>query len=256
MSPNTLENCVLVSCTVLNNSKFSILIAILIIWINPVNVYRDLGFMVASDLTWKVHVDSIAKKVNHSLGYIKRTCGFKAPVQAKKLLYLTMMRSKLEVGLPVWSSHHKDNLMKIEGVQRRAPRLFFDLILILSLRRETLDLSFLFKCRQGFYSLNLSDFCSEYCPIRCTRRASKGPLYNLPSFKTETFGNSYFNRIVPLWNNLSIELRQCSSLSIFKRLLMSHYLSLFNDQFTSFNTCSWITKCRGTNCTPKFSSLI
>ena len=27
--------------------------------INPVNVYRDLGFMVASDLTWKVHVDSI-----------------------------------------------------------------------------------------------------------------------------------------------------------------------------------------------------
>ena len=53
------------------------------------NVYRDLGFMVASDLTWKVHVDSIAKKANRLLGYIKRTYGFKAPVQAKKLLYLT-----------------------------------------------------------------------------------------------------------------------------------------------------------------------
>ena len=109
---------------------------------------------------------------------------------------------------------------------------------------------------QGFYSLELSDFCSEYCPIRRTRRASKGPLYNLPSFKTETFANSYFNRIVPLWNNLSIELRQCSSLSTFKRLLKSHYLSLFNDQFTSCNTCSWITKCRCDNCRPKFSSLI
>ena len=148
--------------------------------------------------------------------------------------------------------------------------LFFDLILItfkdrlsacglmpLSLRREMLDLSFLFKCRQGFYSLDLSHFCSEYCPIRRTRRASKGPLYNLPSFKTETFATSYFNRIVPLWNNLSIELRQCSSLSIFKLLLnKSHYLSLFNDQFTSSNTCSWTTKCRCANCRPKFSSLI
>ena len=34
--------------------------------INSVNGYRDLGFMVASDLTWKVHVDSIAKKANRS----------------------------------------------------------------------------------------------------------------------------------------------------------------------------------------------
>ena len=43
-------------------------------------------------------------------------------MQAKKLLYLTMVRSKLEVGVPVWSSHRKENLMKIEGVQRSATR--------------------------------------------------------------------------------------------------------------------------------------
>ena len=83
---------------------------------------------------------------------------------------------------------------------------------------------------KGFIPLTSLIFCFEYCPIRRTRRASKGPFYNLPSCRTETFANSYFNRIVPLWNNLSIELRQCSSLSIFKRLLKSHYLSLFNDQ--------------------------
>ena len=52
----------------------------------------------------------------------RASCGFKAPVQAKKLLYLTMVRSKLKVGVPVWSSHRKENLMKIEGVQRRATR--------------------------------------------------------------------------------------------------------------------------------------
>ena len=120
--------------------------------------------MVASDLTWKVHVDS--KKANRSLSYIKRTCA----VQAKKLLYLTMVRSKLEVGVPVWSSHRKENLMKIEGVQRRATRFIprSDIgyknrlsacgLMPLSLRREMLDPSFLFKCRQGFYSLDLSDF--------------------------------------------------------------------------------------------------
>ena len=84
---------------------------------------------------------------------------------------------------------------------------------------------------KGFIPLT-SLICSEYCPIRRARRASKGPLYNLPSCKTETFANSYFNCIVPLWNNLSIELRQCSSFSIFKRLLKSHHLSLFKVHMT------------------------
>ena len=189
-------------------------------------------------------------------------------MQVKKLLYLTMVRSKLEVGVPVWSSHRKENLMKIEGVQRSATRFILrsDIcykyrlsacgLMPLFLRQEMLDLSFLFKCRQRFYSLDLSEFCSEYYPIRRTRRASTGPFYNLPFCKTETFANSYFSRIVPLWNNLSIELRQCSSISIFKPLLQSHYLSLFKDQFTSSNTYSWITKCRCANCRPKLSSLI
>ena len=94
-----------------------------------------------------------------------------------------------------------------------------------------LDLSFLFKCRQGFYSLDLSDFCSEYCPIRRTRRASKGPLYNLPSCETETFANSYFNRIVPLGSNLSIELRYVSALlylfsNDFLRVIIYPYLRI------------------------------
>ena len=107
-------------------------------------------------------------------------------MQAKRLLYLTVVRSKLEVGVSVWSSHRKENLMKIEGVQRRDTRFILrsDIgykdrlsacgLMPLSLQREMLDLSFLFKCRQGFHSLNLCDFCSEYCPLRRTRRASKG----------------------------------------------------------------------------------
>ena len=85
---------------------------------SPVDSYRDLGFTITKDLSWKVHIDSITKKANRSLGFIKRTCVFKAPMQAKKLLYFSMVRSKLEVGGPVWSAFHKKNLIKIEGVQR------------------------------------------------------------------------------------------------------------------------------------------
>ena len=57
------------------------------ILIGPVDSYviSDLQ-TVAKDLSWKVHIDSITKKANCSLGFIKHTCGLKDPMQTNKLL--------------------------------------------------------------------------------------------------------------------------------------------------------------------------
>ena len=64
-----------------------------------------------------------------------------------------MVRSKLEVGVPVWSSHRKENWIKIKGVRRRATKFILQSdigykdrlsacgLMPLSLRREMLDLS-------------------------------------------------------------------------------------------------------------------
>ena len=170
------------------------------ILIGPVDSCRDLGFTVTKDLSWKVHIDSITEKANRSLGFIKRTRGFKAPMQAKKLLYVSMVRSKLEVGVPVWSAFHK---IKIEGVQRRATRfivrpnmdykgrLVSCSLLPLSLRREMLDITFLFKCRQGLQALDPSDVANQFHPMRRTRRSDKGPIYTLPLCKTGTFAKFF-----------------------------------------------------------------
>ena len=64
--------------------------------------------------------------------------------------------------------------------------------------------------------------------MRRTRRSDKGPIYTLPLCKTEpTFGNSFFNRVVPSWGALAVELRLCTSLSTFKRLVKKHYTTIF-----------------------------
>ena len=64
-----------------------------------------------------------------------------------------MVRSKLGVGVPVWSVFHKKNLIEIEGVRHSATRfivcsdmdyrgrLFSCGLLPLSLRREMLDVT-------------------------------------------------------------------------------------------------------------------
>lgn len=55
------------------------------ILIGPVDSYviSDLQ-TVTKDLSWKVHIDSITKKANCSVGFIMHSCGFKDPMQASK----------------------------------------------------------------------------------------------------------------------------------------------------------------------------
>ena len=118
-----------------------------------------------------------------------------------------------------------------------------------------LDITFLFKCRQGLHALDPSDIANELHPMRRTRSSDKGPIYTLPLCKTETFANSSFNRVVPSWNALAVELRLCTSLSTFKRLLKKHYTTIFDKQINPSNTCSWVTKCRCLDCRLKFASL-
>ena len=99
-----------------------------------------------------------------------------------------------------------------------------------------LDITFLFKCRQGLHVLDPSDFANtcKFHPMRRTRRSDKGPIYTLPLCKTETFANSFFNRVVTLSNVLVVELRLCTSLSTFKRPLK---------KAGSQNAAVWKAKC-------------
>ena len=69
-------------------------------------------------------------------------------------------------------------------------------LLPLSLRREILDTTFLFKYRQGRHALDHSDFANEFHPMRRARRSDKEPIYTLPLCKIEIFAISFFNHVV------------------------------------------------------------
>ena len=93
-----------------------------------------------------------------------------------------------KLGSLVWSAFHKKNLAKIEfslGPLRFIVRsdmdckgrLFSCSLLPLSFRREILDITFLFKYRQGLHALDPSDFANEFHPMRRARRSDKEPIY-------------------------------------------------------------------------------
>ena len=82
---------------------------------------KYLGVDIQSSLSWKNHIDRISKKANSMLGFLRhnlRSC----KEDSKANAYFTMVRSNLEYCSSVWNPHQKDQVHKVEMVQRRAAR--------------------------------------------------------------------------------------------------------------------------------------
>ena len=84
---------------------------------------KYLGVDIQSSLSWKTHIDRITKKSNSMLGFLRRNVrSCSEETKANAYFSMTMVRSNLEYCSSVWSPHHKDQIHKIEMVQRRAAR--------------------------------------------------------------------------------------------------------------------------------------
>ena len=82
---------------------------------------KYLGVDMQSSLSWKSHIDRITKKSNSMLGFLRRNLR-SCSEETKANSYFSMVRSNREDCSSVWSLHHKDQIHKIEMVQRRAAR--------------------------------------------------------------------------------------------------------------------------------------
>ena len=80
---------------------------------------KYLGVDLQSSLLWKNHIDRVCKKANSTLGFLRRN--LKAGTEETKAnAYFCIVRSNLDYCCSVWSPNHKDQIRKVEMVQRRA----------------------------------------------------------------------------------------------------------------------------------------
>lgn len=229
-----------------------------------VKCIRDLGLDISATLVWNDHINKVIGKCNTKLGMIKRTIGYNAPQNVSKTLYTALVRSNLEYGSSLWGGTTKRNLKLLEGVQRRATnfilqypdltyndRLLELSLLPLSFRREINDLLTFFRCKNNMYDLSLDNFVVFNSDIqgRPTTRSSSDPLLLIQqNFKTFSHKITFFNRIVPIWNQLPLHIRSSPSLVSFKHHVSEFYKCKFTDIFDTSNTCTWISFCHCITC--------
>ena len=130
---------------------------------------NDLGILVSNDLKWSSHVINIVAKANRMLGFLRRNCFHLTDVNARRLLYLSLVRSHLSFGCEIWAPQGPSaDLLRLEGIQRRATKFILKdyessypdrlkkLNLIpLSYWHEIKDIIFFYKCKSGCTNLTL-----------------------------------------------------------------------------------------------------
>ena len=72
-------------------------------------------------LSWKPHIARITGNANKFLGFLCRNLKAKNS-QLRECAYKAIVRLRLEYAVPVWDPNTKDDINKIEMVQRRAVR--------------------------------------------------------------------------------------------------------------------------------------
>ena len=213
----------------------------------PTNPY--LGILFSNDLSWTPHINSICKKANSTLGFIKRNLRF-CPESCRKTAYLSLVRPVLEYGATVWSPHLKSDIEQLERVQRQSARFIsgdyasrtpgsvtkmLDNLKLppLQQRRRDLRLILMYKVVEGLVpAIPPAEYLTPNKPGRLIKPKTPSD-YNTTSgisdhirnntrtfqvrrCKTDQFRNSFFVSAVRDWNHLDNNTVTATSTNIFK----------------------------------------
>ena len=176
--------------------------------------------------TKQCHVENIAYKANQSLGFLRRNLRINSP-NLKSLAYKTLVRPLLEYSSAAWDPYTKENVKKLEKVQRRAARYVLNQYNYLSSVNEMLQelqwntleerrkkdrLIMFYKIHNDQTGIDTGKYLK---PLSRVGRHVNNQAYEVPFAFTDYYKFSYFPRTINEWNVMPDETVNASSLTAF-----------------------------------------
>ena len=129
------------------------------------------GLSISANLTWKPHINSIAKHASQKLGFLSRTCGYFSPSQLLTI-YRSQIHPSLEYCSHVWGGAPKSSLHLLDRVHSKVIRLInnpnlTNSLQFLSHRRLVADLSIFYLYFHGHCSQEIKNIIPD--PVRRVR---------------------------------------------------------------------------------------
>ena len=220
----------------------------------PVNHVKYLGMYLDKHLSWNVHIQELSKKLSRANGLLSKL-RYNAPFSTCLQVYYAIFYSYLIYGCNVWGLTTKENLDKIEILQKKCVRIlnfapfnsptnrFFIDMKLLKVRDiinvHQLKLAYDYFTNNLPWELtNLFSLSSEMHTTHMHLNSARKNLFHISKINTETYGNkSIKHHCALLWNEtfkngISINGNplENKSPSVIKnshhliRILKSHYL--------------------------------
>ena len=197
---------------------------------------RDLGVIVSKSLKPSSHCSVIAKKALNRGNLILRALRT-SHVETLMLAYKVFVRPLLEYCTPVFSPQYVDDSNVIERVQRNYIRRVYARnnlhqstyrirlknatvnLETLELRRAKFDLLMIYKMFHGAVDLSIDRFFTRVQNSHNVRARHTYTIKSLVRSKCRVMQDSFFNRVVSVWNNLPIDCVCAKSVYIFRKKL-------------------------------------
>ena len=194
---------------------------------------KDLGVVMDSELTFTDHITQKVKKANSIVGIIRRSF---ASLQKDTFikLFTAFVRPHLEYGQAIWSPHLRKYVKLIEDVQIRATKLIDGFgkmeyrerleklqLPTLAYRRLRGDMIETYK---HFHKYDTNILPPSFCPRNRPSRSHKYQLQPIRPLDGErgVHKNSFYCRVVNLWNSLPCSVVDAPTMNTFKNRLDDH----------------------------------
>ena len=188
---------------------------------------KYLGINISKTLNWNYHINEITNKANRTLGFVKRNVKTRNEA-VKELAYKTLVRPQVEYASSVWNPHTRQNISKIEMVQRRAARwvkhdysthssvsnMLADLgWRSLKNRRIDSQLVMFYKIVHGYVAIDIPPYFEK--PQRYTRHMHPLSFRQIHT-KATYYQKAFYPATIVLWNRLPADIVLRADLDSFR----------------------------------------
>ena len=192
--------------------------------------------MIDAELTFAEHISKKVQVANSIVGQIRRSFSY-LDCDSFKRIYVAFVRPHLEYGQAVWSPYLQKHINTLENVQIRATKLvdgFGKLEYSERLKRLNLP-TLVYRRRHGdmielFKHFNMYDKSILAPTFQPRDRPSRQHNYQLHFPKSSdgkrgTQTNSFYHRVVKIWNHLPSKVVDSKTINIFKNNLDEHWMN-------------------------------
>jgi hypothetical protein len=203
--------------------------------VEPSDVAKSIGVIMDKHASMEEHISSVCKSAQYHLYNIGRIRKHLTKEATEQLVH-AFITSKLDYCNALFCGLPAKQINRLQRLQNIAARIvtltktsshitpvLYDLHWLPVSQRITFKVLLLvFKCQNNMAPPYLQDLIRSYQPTRSLRSAGQS-LLHVPLVKASSYGDRAFGVAGPrLWNELPIELRTVSSLTMFKSKLKTY----------------------------------